>query len=155
MDAEARLRALGLQLPPAPRPVATYVMTTLVGNLLFVAGHTPRNPDGSPGHQGKVGRDLTVAQGQAAARVVALNTLASVRQAVGSLNRVVRLVRTFGMVNATSDFGDHPQVMNGFSDLIVQIFGETAGRGTRAAVGMGSLPSGMSVEVETVWEVRA
>ncbi|MBI4539350.1 MAG: RidA family protein [Gemmatimonadetes bacterium] len=152
---EARLKALGLELPPPPRPIATYVPAVIVGNLLFVAGHTPRRPDGSPSRQGKVGRDLTLEEAQEAARFVALNVLATMKATLGSLDRVVRLVRTFGMVNAVPDFAEQPQVINGFSDLMVQIFGETAGKGARAAVGMGSLPSGMPVEIETIWEVRS
>lgn len=152
---EGRLRELGIELPATPRPVATYVPAVPVGNVLYVAGHTPRGPDGSPGHQGKVGADLTVEEGREAARAVALNVLSTVRGALGSLDRVSRLVRTFGMVNAAPDFTQQPQVINGFSDLMVEIFGEEAGKGTRAAVGMGSLPGGMAVEIETFWEIRS
>ena len=152
---EGRLRELGIELPATPRPVATYVPAVAVGNVLYVAGHTPRGPDGAPGHQGKVGADLTLEEGREAARAVALNVLSTVRGALGSLDRVSRLVRTFGMVNATPDFTQQPQVINGFSDLMVEIFGEEAGKGTRAAVGMGSLPGGMAVEIETFWEIRS
>lgn len=151
---EARLRELGIELPTPPNPIATYVPAVIVGNVLYAAGHTPRMPDGSPGFQGKVGDDYTIEQGQAAARQVGLNILATVRNTLGSLDRVSRLVRTFGMVNATSDFTEQPQVINGFSDFMVEIFGEEAGKGTRAAVGMGSLPGGQSVEIETFWEIR-
>ena len=151
---EARLRALGIELPSAPRPVATYVPAVIVGNVLYAAGHTPRRPDGSPAFQGKVGADLSLEDGREAARFVGLNILSTVRNAVGSLDRVARLVRTFGMVNAAPDFTQHPQVINGFSDFMVEIFGEDAGKGTRAAVGMGSLPGGMAVEIETFWELR-
>ncbi len=147
---EGRLRELGIELPTTPRPVATYVPAVPVGNVLYVAGHTPRGPDGSPGHQGKVGAELTLEEGREAARAVD-----PVRGALGSLDRVSRLVRTFGMVNATPDFTQQPQVINGFSDLMVEIFGEEAGKGTRAAVGMGSLPGGMAVEIETFWEIRS
>ena len=152
---EARLRRLGIQLPPAPQPVATYVPAVVVGNLLYVAGHTPRLADGSPGFVGKVGEDFTVEQAREAARTSAINILSTVRNALGSLDDVARLVRTFGMVNAVPGFTQHPQVINGCSDLLAEIFGETAGKGTRAAVGMGSLPAGMAVEIETYWEVRA
>ena len=151
---EARLRELGITLPSAPRPIATYVPAVLVGNVLYAAGHTPRLEDGSPGFIGKVGDDYTVEQGQAAARQCGLNILSTVRNALGSLDRVERLVRTFGMVNATPDFRDQPRVINGFSDLMVDIFGEDAGKGTRAAVGMSSLPGGQAAEVETYWLVR-
>jgi enamine deaminase RidA (YjgF/YER057c/UK114 family) len=151
---ETRLRRLGIELPPAPQPVATYVPAVVVGNMLYVAGHTPRRPDGSPGYQGKVGEDFTVEEAYEAARVSGINILSTVRNTLGSLDRVVRLVRTFGMVNAVPDFGQHPQVINGCSDLLVEIFGPDAGKGTRAAVGMGSLPFGMAVEIETFWEIR-
>lgn len=151
---EARLRELGLELPPAPRPVATYVPFVVVGDLLYLAGHTPRLGDGSPGFVGKVGADLSVEEGREAARFVGLNILATLRSAAGSLDRVARLVRTFGMVNATPDFSQQPQVMNGFSDLMSDVFGPEAGLGTRAAVGMGSLPGGMAVEIETFWQLR-
>lgn len=152
---EARLRELGIELPEAVQPVATYVPTVQVGNVLYVAGHTPRMPDGSAAFRGKVGDDFTLEQGRDAARFVGLNILSTVRASLGSLDRVARLVRTFGMVNATPDFTQQPQVINGFSDLMVEVFGEEAGKGTRAAVGMGSLPGGMAVEVETYWEIRA
>ncbi len=151
---EARLSRLGIELPPAPQPVATYVPAVIVGNMLYVAGHTPRRPDGSPGYQGKVGEDFTIEEGYEAARVAGVNILSTVRNTLGTLDRVVRLVRTFGMVNAVPDFGQHPQVINGCSDLLAEVFGPDAGKGTRAAVGMGSLPFGMAVEVETFWEIR-
>ncbi|MEQ9401015.1 MAG: RidA family protein [Longimicrobiales bacterium] len=152
---EGRLRDLGIELTTPVAPVATYVPTVQVGPILYVSGHTPRLPDGSASHRGTVGRDLSVEEGRAAARQCGLNILATVRQALGSLDRVSRLVRTLGMVNAGPDFTQQPQVINGFSDLMVDVFGEEAGKGTRAAVGMGSLPGGMAVEVETFWEVRA
>jgi enamine deaminase RidA (YjgF/YER057c/UK114 family) len=112
-------------------------------------------PGGAPGIIGKVGDDMTLEEGQDAARMVGLLVLATLRAHVGSLDRVARLVRTFGMVNATPDFTEQPQVINGFSDFIVDVFGEEAGKGTRAAVGMGSLPGGMAVEIETFWELRS
>lgn len=150
---EARLRELGIELATPVAPVATYVPTVQVGSTLYVAGHTPRMPDGSAAHTGMVGRDLTEEEGRAAARQCGLNILATVRASLGSVDRVGRLVRTFGMVYATPDFTRQPQVINGFSDLMVDVFGDAAGKGTRAAVGMGSLPGGMAVEVETIWEV--
>jgi len=152
---EARLRELGIELPPPPRPVATYVPAVIVGNVLYAAGHTPRLADTSPAFTGIVGQDLTVEDGQEACRFVALNILSTLRNTLGSLDRIVRLVRTFGMVNAVPGFAQQPQVINGFSNFIVDIFGEEAGKGTRAAVGMGSLPGNMPVEIETYWEIRA
>ncbi len=151
---EARLRELGIELLPSTAPVATYVPTVAVGNVLYVAGHTPRTPDGSARYRGKVGDDFTLEQGREAAEFTGLRILSTVRASLGSLDRVVRLVRTFGMVNTTPDFADQPQVINGFSDLMVEVFGEEAGKGTRAAVGMASLPGGMAVEIETYWEIR-
>lgn len=152
---EGRLRELGIELPTPRSPVATYVPAVTVGNTLYVAGHTPRMPDGSAGVVGKLGADMTIEQGQEAARMVGLLVLATIRAHVGSLDRVARLVRTLGMVNATPDFTQQPRVINGFSDFIVDVFGDEAGKGARAAVGMGSLPGGMCVEVETIWELRA
>ena len=152
---EARLRELGIELHTPPPPVATYVGTHIVGSMLYVAGHTPRMPDASPGHQGIVGQELTIEEGQAAARQCGINILATIRARLGSLDRIARLVRTFGMVNAVSGFSQQPAVINGFSDLMVDIFGKEAGTGTRAAVGMSSLPGNMAAEVETFWEIRA
>lgn len=151
MGAEARLKALGIELPVPPRPMATYVNAARSGNLLFVSGHGPvRN--GRFTHRGRVGHDLTIEQGQEAARLIGLNVLASVREALGSLDRVRRIVKVFGMVQCTDDFTEHPRVINGFSDLMVEVFGD-AGRHARAAVGMGSLPFGIAVEIEMIVEV--
>jgi enamine deaminase RidA (YjgF/YER057c/UK114 family) len=150
---EARLRQLGLSLPPAPKPVATYVTSIRVGNLLYVSGHGPDGSDGSPA-KGKVGRDLTITQGQAAARNTGLLILSTLRETLGSLDRVVRVVKVLGFVNATEDFEQQPQVINGFSNLMVEIFGETAGKAPRSAVGAGSLPAGIPVEIEAIFEIR-
>lgn len=152
--AEQRLIDLGIELPAPPKPVAVYVPTVQTGNLLFVSGHGTDQPDGTR-IVGKVGADLTLEQGHAAARQVGLNVLASVRKALGSLDHVVRVVKVLGMVNATADFKDHPKVINGFSELMVQVFGEESGKAARSAVGMGSLPSNIAVEVEAIFEVRA
>jgi enamine deaminase RidA (YjgF/YER057c/UK114 family) len=151
MGAEARLKALGVRLPSAPAPMANYVRAVRTGNLLFTAGAGPLQ-DGQLAFVGKVGRDLTVEQGQQAARLVGINLLASVREALGSLDHVKRVVKVLGMVNATETFGEHSKVMNGFSDLMVEVFGD-AGRHARSAVGMGSLPFGIAVEIEMVVEV--
>ena len=152
MGADARLAELKLVLPPAPKPVATYIPAVQVGNLLYVSGHGPLNPDGTL-HCGKVGGDMTEAQGIAAARQVGLAILATLKNTLGSLDRVVRLIKVLGMVNATPDFQRHPTVINGFSDLMVEVFGD-AGKGARSAVGMGSLPTNIAVEVEVIFEIK-
>lgn len=150
---EQRLRELGIELPPPPRPIAVYVPAVRTGNVLFTSGHTPRGADGSP-LVGKVGADMTVEQGRAAARICGLNLLSTVRNTLGSLDKVVRLVKVLGMVNCTPDFGQQPKVMNGFSELLVEVFGEEFGKGGRSAVGMASLPGNQPVEVEAIFEVR-
>jgi enamine deaminase RidA (YjgF/YER057c/UK114 family) len=153
MGADKRLAELGIVLPPSPAPVANYVRAVRVGNLLFLAGHGPQK-DGALSHIGKVGRELTVQQGQEAARLVGLNLLASMREALGSLDRVKRIVKVLGMVNSAPGFTDQPKVINGFSDLMVEVFGE-AGRHARSAVGLAELPFGISVEIEMIVEVAA
>ena len=121
--------------------------------MLYASGHGPRKADGTL-IQGKVGNELNLKEGYAAARLVGLNVLSTVRATLGSLNEVVQLVKVLGMVNSTPDFTKHPQVINGFSELMVQVFGEKAGKGARSAVGMGSLPSGIAVEIEAIFQVR-
>lgn len=151
-NAEKRIQELGITLPDVPKPAATYVPTVRVGNLLFTSGHGPKKSDGYV--QGKVGRDLTLEEGKEAARLTAIAVLASVRSELGSLDKVVRLVKVLGMVNATEDFKQQSQVINGFSDLMVEVFGKEAGTAARSAVGMGSLPIGIAVEIEAVFEVK-
>jgi enamine deaminase RidA (YjgF/YER057c/UK114 family) len=151
---EARLTQLQLSLPPAPKPVAKYKPALLVGNLLYVSGHGPAKLTPQSPIAGRLGEDLTVAQGKEAARLVGLNILSTVRNTLGSLDRVKRLVKALGMVNATPDFIEHPQVINGFSELMAQVLGDDAGVGTRSAVGMGSLPGNIPVEVECLFEVE-
>jgi enamine deaminase RidA (YjgF/YER057c/UK114 family) len=151
MSAEAKLTELGITLPSAPKPVGNYVGGVQVGNLLFMSGCGPRKPDNAS-ITGKVGRDLTTEQGYEAARLVGLNMLANVKAQLGSLDKVKRVVKVLGMVNADPEFKEHPKVINGFSDLMVEVFGE-AGRGGRSAVGMGSLPAQIAVEVEMILEV--
>lgn len=151
---EKRLQELNLTLPPTPVPVAKYKTALLVGNMLYVSGHGPVKSDGKSMIVGRVGTDLTFEQGKQAARSVGLAILSTVRSALGSLDRVKRLVKTLGMVNASPDFKDHPQVINGFSELMADVFGDDAGVGTRSAVGMGSLPGNIPVEVECLFEVH-
>jgi enamine deaminase RidA (YjgF/YER057c/UK114 family) len=150
---EQRLRELGIQLPPAPKPVAVYVPGVVSGNMLYASGHGPRTAGGTL-IQGRVGDDLTLMQGYEAARLVGLNVLSTIRNTISSLDQVVRLVKVLGMVNSTSDFKQHPAVINGFSELMVEVFGETNGKGARSAVGMGSLPSNIPVEIEAIFEIR-
>jgi enamine deaminase RidA (YjgF/YER057c/UK114 family) len=148
---EARLRELGIELPKVTAPVANYVPSARLGNIIFLAGAGPLNPDGSR-PQGKVGCDVTLEQANQHARNVGLQLLAALREAAGSLDKVVRFGRVFGMVNAVPEFTDHPKVINGCSDLFVEVFGDR-GRHARCAVGMGSLPFNMTVEIEAVVEV--
>ena len=149
---ESRIKELGLTLPSPPKPVAKYKTALQIGNMLYVSGHGPLNPDGKM-IQGRVGSDLTLEDGKEAARVVGLAILSTVRNALGSLDKVKRLVKSLGMVNSTPEFRDHPQVINGFSELMADVFGDDAGVGTRSAVGMGSLPANIAVEIECVFEV--
>jgi enamine deaminase RidA (YjgF/YER057c/UK114 family) len=152
MGAESRLKERGITLPTPPTPMANYVPGVLAGNLLFLSGHGPVRVEGKPSARGKVGRDLTVEEGYRVAREVGINLLASARSIVGSLDRVKRVVKVLGMVNCADDFGDQPKVINGFSDLMVEVFGD-AGRHARSAVGMAALPIGIPVEIEMVLEV--
>lgn len=149
---EERLAQLGIELPAAPDPVANYVNGVRTGNLIFLAGKGPRRADGTE-VSGKLGADLTIAQGYEAARLTAINQLAVLKEMIGDLDRVVRIVKVLGMVNSDPAFVDQPAVINGFSDLMVEVFGER-GRHARAAVGMASLPRGQAVEIEMVVEVR-
>ncbi|HEX7055531.1 MAG TPA: RidA family protein [Burkholderiales bacterium] len=151
MDAETVIAQRGIALPPPMKPGGNFVTAVRCGNLLFTAGHGPVR-DGSVPVVGVLGEDLDVQAGYRVARSVGLNVLASVRQALGDLNRVSRVVKVLGMVRARPDFTDHPKVVNGFSDLMAEVFGE-AGRHARSAVGMGSLPNGMPVEIEAIFEI--
>jgi enamine deaminase RidA (YjgF/YER057c/UK114 family) len=153
MNIEEKLARMGLSIPQPGPPVGNYVGAVRVGNLLFVSGHGPRRPSGEF-ITGKVGRDLTTAQAYEAAQVVLLNCLASVQREIGDLDRVQRVVKLFGMVNCTEDFLEHPQVMNGASDLLVALYGD-AGRHARSAVGMQQLPMNIAVEIEMIVEVTA
>jgi len=152
MDIEKRLKDLGITLPEPPKPVANYLPALRTGNLLFVSGHGPYD-DGKTVMAGKVGKDLTTEGGYRTARSVGLNCLASIKAALGDLDKVKRVVKLLGMVNCTEDFKDQPKVVNGASDLLVEVFGE-AGRHARSAVGMQSLPNGIPVEIEMILEVE-
>jgi enamine deaminase RidA (YjgF/YER057c/UK114 family) len=154
MSAEATLKDKGITLPPPSAPLANYVGAVRTGNLLYLAGHGPIMTGGKPSITGKLGRDLTVEQGYRAAREVGLCLLATTRAALGSLDRVKRIVKVLGMVNCTDDFGDQPKVINGFSDLMVEVFGEAIGKHARSAVGMAGLPVGIPVEIEMILEVE-
>ena len=150
-SAEARLKELGITLPPASVPAANFVNAVQTGKLLFLSGNTP-------GAQwplkGKVGSDLTVEQGYQSARQTGIIMLGKVRTALGSLDRVKRIVKVLGMVNSAEGFSDQPRVVNGFSDLMVEVFGETIGKHARSAVGMAGLPGNAAVEVEMIVEVE-
>ena len=147
MSAEARIRELKIELPRPSQPVANYVNAVRSGNLLFLAGKGPR------GVKGKVGRDFTLEQAYQHARAVGIDLIAVMRAELGSLDRVRRIVKVLGMVNAVPEFEDQPKVINGCSDLFVQVFAER-GRHARSAVGMGSLPMGIPVEIECIVEVE-
>lgn len=151
-DVEKKLKELGLTLPASPKPIANYVKAVRSGNLVFLSGHGPSNPDGT-NITGKVGKDLTTEQGYNAAKSVGLNLLASLKEEIGDLNKVKRIVKVLGMVNCTENFVDQPKVINGFSDLMVAVFGEK-GKHARSAVGMYALPMNISVEIEMVVEVE-
>lgn len=153
MSAEQRLAELQLQLPPAPKPIAVYKPVVVVGNIAYVSGHGPVRLDGSL-IQGVVGRDLSLDAGKAAARQVGLAMLANLRAHFGTLDRIQRIVKTLGMVNSAPDFYEHPKVINGFSELMAEVFGPDHGIGARSAVGMGPLPGNIAVEVEAIFEVR-
>jgi len=151
-DPEAKLKEKGIVLTTPSKPVANYVNAVRVGNLLYLAGKGPTKPDGS--HiTGKVGKDLTIEQGYDAAKLTAINHIAVLKAELGDLKKVKRIVKVLGMVNCTEDFKDQPKVVNGYSDLMVEIFGEK-GKHARSAVGMYALPLNIAVEVEVIVEVE-
>jgi enamine deaminase RidA (YjgF/YER057c/UK114 family) len=152
MSIDARLKELKIELPPVPKPGGNYVHAVRTGNLLFLAGKGPHNPDGST-PRGKVGKDVPAEEAYKHARSVGLTLIAAMKEALGNLDRVKRVVKVLGMVNAAPEFGDQPKVINGCSDLFVEVFGER-GRHARSAVGMGSLPGGITVEIEVIVEVE-
>ncbi len=148
---EARLSMLSIKLPAPPAPVASYVPYVVAGNLVFISGQVPLAPGGLK-YIGVVGKDLSPEEGKQAARLCAINVLAQLQAACGDLDRVIRCAKLTAFVNAVPEFGQHPEVANGASDLIVEVFGD-AGRHARAAVGAGSLPRNVAVEVEAVFEI--
>lgn len=152
MTPEQRLAALGLELPPVPKPVANYVPFRFAGDLLYLSGQGPKRKDGTI-RAGRLGKDMSIEEAYAEARLTGLQLLAVAKSALGELSRIEAVVKLLGMVNAEPDFGDHPKVINGCSDLLVEILGE-AGRHARSAVGMGSLPNRMAVEIEAILLVK-
>jgi enamine deaminase RidA (YjgF/YER057c/UK114 family) len=149
---DARIAELGIILPPAPKAMAVYQTAVRHGDLMYVSGHGPYQADGSL-ITGRLGADMDIEAGYHAARVTGLAILATLKAHLGSLDRVVRPIKVLGMVNCTPEFGDHPAVINGFSNLMVEVFGEN-GKAARSAVGMPSLPKQIAVEVEAIFEVR-
>ena len=152
MNAEDRLRELQLTLPPAPKPMGVYKPIVLCGQLAFVSGHGPLRADRTL-MTGRVGADLTLEQGYDAARQTGLAIIATAREHFGSLDRIRRVVKTLGMVNCTAEFADHPKVINGCSELFAKLWGPEDGVGARSAVGMGSLPGNIAVEIEVIFEI--
>jgi enamine deaminase RidA (YjgF/YER057c/UK114 family) len=153
MSAEEKLTEIAHQLPPVPKPQGVYKPIVEVGNLIYVSGHGPLKADGTL-ILGRVGDDLDATAGKAAARQVGLAMLATVRQHLGGLNRVLRIVKTLGLVNCTPDFHQQPAVINGFSELMAEVFGSDNGVGARSAVGAPALPGNMAVEVEAIFEIQ-
>ena len=153
MSAESRLAELKLQLPPAPKAIGVYRPIVVVGNLAYLSGHGPLLPDGSL-MTGRLGDEVDEAQAKEAARQTGLALLATLRANLGSLDRVRRVVKVLGMVHCKSDFTGHPAVVNGCSELFRDVFGEESGVAARSAVGAGSLPAGMTVEIEAIFEIE-
>jgi enamine deaminase RidA (YjgF/YER057c/UK114 family) len=149
---DKKLDALGIKLPPVSSPVASYVNSVKVGNLLYLSGKGPKKDDGNY-IVGKLGDQLTIEQGRDAARLTGLLLLAEIKSALGSLDKVKRVVKVLGLVNASPDFKDHPKVMNGFSDLMIEVFGDI-GRHARSSIGVSSLPFDMAVEIEVIVEFK-
>ncbi len=152
MNPEERLIELGLELPPAPEPMGVYKPLLIQGGLVYVSGHGPLRTDGTL-ITGRVGEDVDLDEGKAAARQVGLAILATLRSGLGSLDRIARVVKVLGMVNCTHDFAAHPSIINGCSELFRDVFGEDHGVGVRSAVGMGSLPGNIPVEIEAAFEL--
>jgi len=152
MNPESRIQELGLALPPAPKPVGVYKPVLIIDKFLYVSGQGPVKSDGSF-FTGRLGDNLSLEEGKQAARQVGLTMLATIKSQIGDLNRIKRIVKVLGMVNSTAEFGQHPAVINGFSELMAEVFGEDYGIGVRSAVGM-SLPMNIAVEVEAMFELH-
>lgn len=153
MDNEIRFSALSLVLPPAPEPKGVYTPMLQVGNLVYVSGHLPVNTDGTL-QRGKIGKDIDMESGKLAARQVGLTILATLIANFGSLNRIKRVIKVLGMVNAATDFEKQPYVINGCSELFAEVFGRENGIGVRSAFGVGSLPENVPVEIEAIFEIN-
>ena len=151
-DVEKKLKEMGLELITPPKPMANYVRSVRTGNLVYLAGHGPTKADGS-NITGKLGKDMTIEQGYEAAKQTGIALLSSLKAEIGDLSKVKRIVKVLGMVNCTPDFTDQPKVINGFSDLMVGLYGEK-GKHARSAVGMISLPNNIAVEIEMIVEVE-
>ncbi len=151
-DFDKKLKDMGIELFAPPKPIANYVRSVRTGNLVYLAGHGPTKADGS-NITGKLGKDMAIEQGYEAARQTGIALLSSLKGEIGDLNKVKRIVKVFGMVNCTPEFTDQPKVINGFSDLMVNLFGDK-GKHARSAVGMISLPNGIAVEIEMIVEVE-
>jgi enamine deaminase RidA (YjgF/YER057c/UK114 family) len=149
---EEKIKSLGLELPPAPSAAGIYYPVVIAGNYLYVSGQGPVQSNGEL-IKGKVGKDLDLEQGQEAARQVGLTMLSTIKSQIGDLGKIKRLIKTLGMVNCYPEFEQHPQTINGFSQLMVDIFGEENGKGARSAVGM-SLPANIAVEIEAIFELK-
>lgn len=150
---EEKIRALGLELPPAPPSLGIYYPVVITGNHLYVSGQGPVQSNGEL-IKGKVGKDMTMEEGQLAARQVGLTMLATIKAQIGDLGRIKRMIKTLGMVNCYPEFEQHPQTINGFSQLMVDVFGEENGKGARSAVGM-TLPGNIAVEIEAIFELHS
>lgn len=152
MNPEKKLKEMGIELYPADAPIASYVQSIQTGNLVFLSGHGPRKPGG--GYMtGKVGKEIDTAEAQEAAKLTAVSLLSSLKDRIGNLNKVRRIVKVLGMVNCVESFTEHPKVLNGFSDFLVEVFGDR-GKHARSAVGMSSLPMNIPVEIEMIVEVE-
>lgn len=153
MSAESRLSELSIELPPAPKPAGVYKPCVVVGNMAYVSGHGPLRPDKTL-ITGRLGEDMDVQAGYDAARLTGLGLLATLKQTLGSLDRVVRVVKLLGLVRCTNEFASQPAVINGCSELFHSVFGEDAGVGARSAVGTNALPGGIAVEIEAIFEIK-
>ena len=150
-EIEARLKSLGIELPPVPAPAANYIPTVITGKLVFVSGQVPMTPDGVK-FVGKIGREFSIEDGQKAARICAINILANLKGALGDLEKVRRIVKVTGFVNAVADFNEPQKVVNGASDLLTEVLAER-GKHSRSAIGVATLPLGVAVEVEAIAEI--